>query len=128
MADFAKTNLMEIDDGVARDEVEGRFTRSLLGSEQFGISHFRYAPGFRAKDGHRHRVQEEAYLVLGGSGRIRLDDEILELARWDLVRVAPSVVRGFEAGPDGLEVIAVGGTRPADGDGELVADRWPAGS
>jgi uncharacterized cupin superfamily protein len=125
VADFAKTNLMEVEDGVARDEVEGRFTRSLLGSEQFGVSHFRYAPGFRAKDGHRHGVQEEAYLVLGGSGRIRLDDEVLELARWDLVRVAPSVVRGFEAGPDGLEVLAVGGTRPEGGDGELVADRWP---
>jgi mannose-6-phosphate isomerase-like protein (cupin superfamily) len=125
MSDFKKKNLMEIDDSVGRDEVEGRFSRSLLGSEQFGISHFRYAPGFRAKDGHRHEVQEEAYLVLSGSGRIRLDDEVLELARWDLVRVAPRVVRGFEAGPEGLEVIAVGGTRPEDGDGELVADRWP---
>ena len=62
--------------------------------------------------------------MLGGSGRIRLDDEVLDLARWDLVRVAPSVVRGFEAGPDGLEVLAVGGTRPEGGDGELVADRW----
>ena len=125
MADFAKTNLMEIEDGVSRDEVEGRFTRSRLGTEQFGISHFRYAPGFRAKDGHRHEVQEEAYLVLGGSGRIRLDDEAIELAKWDLVRVAPRVVRGFDAGPDGLELIAVGGTRPEDGDGEPVADRWP---
>ena len=125
MADFAKTNLMEIEDGVSRDEIEGRFTRSRLGTEQFGISHFRYAPGFRAKDGHRHEVQEEAYLVLGGSGWIRLDDEAIELAKWDLVRVAPTVVRGFEAGPDGLEVIAVGGTRPEDGDGKLVADRWP---
>lgn len=125
MSDFEKKNLMEIDDSVSRDEVEGRFSRSLLGSEQFGISHFRYAPGFRAKDGHRHEVQEEAYLVLAGSGRIRLDDEVLELGRWDLVRVAPRVVRGFEAGPEGLEVIAVGGTRPEDGDGELVADRWP---
>jgi mannose-6-phosphate isomerase-like protein (cupin superfamily) len=125
MTDYAKKNLMEIEDGVGRDEIEGRFSRKFLDSEQLGISHFRFAPGFRAKDGHRHEVQEEAYVVLGGSGRIRLDDEVLELGKWDVVRVAPSVVRGFEAGDDGLEVLAVGGTKPEGGDGELVADRWP---
>jgi quercetin dioxygenase-like cupin family protein len=125
MTDYAKKNLMEIEDGVGRDEIEGRFSRKFLDSEQLGISHFRFAPGFRAKDGHRHEVQEEAYVVLGGSGRIRLDDEVLELSKWDVVRVAPSVVRGFEAGDDGLEVLAVGGTKPEGGDGELVADRWP---
>jgi quercetin dioxygenase-like cupin family protein len=125
MTDYAKKNLMEIEDGVDRDEIEGRFSRKFLDSEQLGISHFRFAPGFRAKDGHRHEVQEEAYVVLGGSGRIRLDDDALELSKWDVVRVAPSVVRGFEAGDDGLEVLAVGGTKPEGGDGELVADRWP---
>ena len=125
MTDYAKKNLMEIEDGVGRDEIEGRFSRKFLDSEQLGISHFRFAPGFRAKDGHRHGVQEEAYVVLGGSGRIRLDDEVLELSKWDVVRVAPSVVRGFEAGDDGLELLAVGGTKPESGDGELVADRWP---
>jgi mannose-6-phosphate isomerase-like protein (cupin superfamily) len=125
MSDYAVKNLMEIEDGTNASEIEGRFSRKLLGSKQFGISHFRYGPGFRATSGHRHEVQEEAYVVVGGSGRIRLDDEVIELRRWDVVRVAPQVVRGFEAGPEGLEVIAVGGERPEGGDGELVADRWP---
>jgi len=76
--------------------------------------------------GHRHEVQEGAYLVLGGSGRIKLDDDVLDLRKWDVVRVAPSVVRGFDAGPDGLELIAIGGSKPEGGDGERVDDRWPA--
>lgn len=125
MTDFAVKNLMEIEDASSRPEVEARFARKFLDSEHLGVSHFRYSPGFRAVDGHSHEVQEEVYLVLGGSGRIRLDDEIVELRRWDAVRVAPSVVRGFEAGPEGLEVIAIGSDKPEGGDGALVADRWP---
>ena len=125
MSDYAVKNLMEIEDSTGVEGIEGRFSRGLLDSEQLGISHFRYAPGRRATSGHRHEVQEEAYVVVGGSGRIKLDDEVIELRRWDVVRVAPHVVRGFEAGPDGLEVIAVGGPRPKDGDGEFVANRWP---
>jgi mannose-6-phosphate isomerase-like protein (cupin superfamily) len=125
MTDFAVKNLMEIEDAVDAPEIEGRFSRKFIDSEQLGVSHFRYAPGFRAKDGHSHKVQEEAYVVLGGSGRIRLDDEIVDLRRWDVVRVAPSVVRGFEAGPEGLEVLAIGGEKPEGGDGVRAADRWP---
>lgn len=126
MARFAVTNLMEIDDLFEGPEIEARFARKQLDSEQLGISHFRYAPGFTARDGHHHKLQEEAYVVLSGSGRIRLDDEVVELKRWDVVRVSPEVVRGFEAGPEGLELLAVGGEKPAGGDGVRDADRWPA--
>jgi quercetin dioxygenase-like cupin family protein len=62
---------------------------------------------------------------VSGSGRIRLDDEVRELRPWDVVRVAPSVVRGFEAGSDGLEVIAVGGPKPEGGDGVPSDSPWP---
>ncbi len=68
--------------------------------------------------------QEEAYLVVSGSGRVKLDDEIVELRQWDLVRVAPETVRAFEAGPGGLEVVAIGSDRPEGGDGVAVADWW----
>ena len=125
VSDYAIKNLMEIEDSTGVEGIEGRFGRKFLDSEQLGISHFRYAPGRKAVHGHRHEVQEEAYVVVAGSGRIKLDDEVIELRQWDVVRVAPHVVRGFESGPEGLEVIAVGGTRPEDGDGEFVADRWP---
>jgi mannose-6-phosphate isomerase-like protein (cupin superfamily) len=62
--------------------------------------------------GDRHRAQEEAYVVVGGSGRAKLDDEVVELSVWDVLRVAPAVVRSFEAGPEGLEVICMGGRTP----------------
>ena len=59
------------------------------------MSYFGYAPDTRGTTGHRHREQEEIYVVLRGSGRVRLDDEVFELAQWDVVRVSPQVVRGF---------------------------------
>jgi mannose-6-phosphate isomerase-like protein (cupin superfamily) len=74
--------------------------------------------------GHRQREQEDAYVVVGGSGRVRLDDEIVELRRWDVVRVAPEVVRGFGGGPDWLELIAIGGPKPEAGDGVPVQNWW----
>ena len=128
MSDYAIKNLLEIEDATGdREGIEGRFSRKYIDSAELGISHFRFAPGFRATGGHRHEVQEEAYVVVGGSGRLRLDDDVVDLRQWDVVRVAPQVVRGFEAGPEGLEVIAVGGSKPEGGDGEAVPDRWPQG-
>jgi mannose-6-phosphate isomerase-like protein (cupin superfamily) len=126
MPDYTIKNLKELDD-VAADrpgDVEARFGRNHLDSEHLGVSFFRYGPGFRSPIGHRHREQEEAYVVVSGSGRIRLDDEVIELRQWDVVRVAPAVVRAFEGGPAGIEVIAVGSDRPEGGDGEMVKDFW----
>jgi quercetin dioxygenase-like cupin family protein len=125
MSDYAIKNLMDVEpsNGGPGEEIDVRFTRRHLDSEQLGVSWFRYGPGFRTI-GHRHEVQEEAYVVVGGSGRIKLGDELLELRRWDVVRVAPQTARGFEGGPDGMEVIAIGGSRPADGDGSRIEDFW----
>ena len=89
------------------------------------MSHWRYAPSTRNPGGHSHREQEEAYVVVAGSGRVRLDDEVREIKQWDVVRVAPEVVRQFEAGPDGLELIAVGGPKPEGGDGVRAETPWP---
>jgi mannose-6-phosphate isomerase-like protein (cupin superfamily) len=74
--------------------------------------------------GHRHREQEEAYVVVEGSGRVKLDDEVIDLRQWDVVRVAPSVARAFEGGSEGLGLIAIGSDRPEGGDGERVDDFW----
>ena len=127
MPDYTIKNLKEVEDSAAErgPGIEARFGRKHLDSEHLGVSFFRYGPGFRTGVGHRHREQEEAYVVVGGSGRIRLDGEVVELRPWDVVRVAPQVVRAFEGGPDGLELIAIGNDRPEGGDGELVNDFWP---
>jgi mannose-6-phosphate isomerase-like protein (cupin superfamily) len=124
MSDFSIKNLMEVDSSSPAGGVEARFGRSHLDSTELGVSYLRYGPGLRSKFGHHHREQEEAYVVVGGSGRIKLDDEILDLKGWDVVRVAPQVVRAFEGGPEGLEIIAVGGSKPEGGDGVRVNDFW----
>jgi mannose-6-phosphate isomerase-like protein (cupin superfamily) len=104
--------------------MEARFARGEIGSEHLGVSFFRAEPNFRQPFGHRHGEQEEAYLILEGSGRARLGDETVELKPWDILRVAPHVMRCFESGPDGLAYIAVGNDRPEGGDGEMVQGFW----
>jgi mannose-6-phosphate isomerase-like protein (cupin superfamily) len=128
MSAFSRINLRDIEDSVAGrvEGLEGRFARKHLDSRDLGVSLWRYAPGYRAKSGHKHRVQEEAYVVVSGSGSLLVDGEVLELRLWDVVRVAPECARAFAAGPDGLELIAVGGPKPEGGDGEEVPAAWPA--
>ncbi|HSO98253.1 MAG TPA: hypothetical protein VLP43_04815 [Solirubrobacteraceae bacterium] len=128
MPDYTLTNMLrDVPDAAAQrsDDIEAHFARSHIDSEHLGVSLFRYGAGFRAPFGHRHREQEEVYVVTSGSGRVRLEDEIVELAQWDILRVAPQVARGFEAGPDGLEILAVGNDRPEGGDGEMLPEFWP---
>jgi quercetin dioxygenase-like cupin family protein len=127
MSRFAKVNLLEVEDSVAGrvEGLEGRFGRKYLESRDLGVSLFRYAPNLRSSTAHSHREQEEAYVVVAGSGRILLDDEIQELQAWDVIRVAPEVVRAFEAGPDGLDIIAIGGPKPEEGDGVRATAAWP---
>jgi quercetin dioxygenase-like cupin family protein len=130
MTDYAIVNLLEIDDSVEGrlPGLEGRFSRKYLASRDLGISHWRYAPNTRNPGGHSHREQEEAYVVVAGSGRVRLDDEVRDIVQWDVIRVAPAVVRAFESGPDGLDLIAVGGPKPEEGDGVPSDAPWPDAS
>ena len=126
MSDYTIVNLKEIDNsaGAYAPDLEAYLGRKHLDSEHLGVSYFRYGPGFRSGMGHSHREQEEVYVVVNGSGRIKLNDEIVELRQWDVVRVAPATVRALEGGPDGLEVLAVGSDRPEGGDGVRAEDWW----
>jgi quercetin dioxygenase-like cupin family protein len=124
---FAIVNLLDVEDSVGdrAPGIEGRFGRKHLDSRDLGVSLFRYAPSLRSPMAHSHREQEEAYVVVSGSGRVLLDDDVRELHQWDVVRVAPDVVRAFEAGPDGLDIVAVGGPKPEEGDGVMGSANWP---
>ncbi len=126
MTGFTVKNLRDVDNsaGDRQPGLEARFARKHLDSDHLGVSYFRYDPNFRTPFGHRHREQEEAYVVVGGSGRAKLDDEVIELSEWDVLRVSPEVVRSFEGGPEGLALIAVGNDRPEGGDGEMVQEFW----
>jgi mannose-6-phosphate isomerase-like protein (cupin superfamily) len=125
MPDWTKKNFDQLPDVSPPDAgLQWRFAREALGSPELGVSRFTYEPGARMPWSHRHGVQEEAYVVVGGSGRAKLDDEIVELAVWDVLRVAPAVARSFEAGPEGLDVICIGGRKPEGGDNVRVDDFW----
>jgi mannose-6-phosphate isomerase-like protein (cupin superfamily) len=89
-------------------DLEFRMATKALGLEQSGLSIQSIPPGYRFPYGHTHQTQEEVYVVLHGSGRMKLDDEIVELEEWDAVRVPPGTWRGYEAGPEGLEIIVIG--------------------
>ena len=125
MPSWTKKNFTDLQDRSPPDApMEWRFAREALHSPELGVSRFTFEPGSRMPWGHRHREQEEAYVVVSGSGRAKLDAEIVELAEWDVLRVAPAVVRAFEAGPDGLDVICIGGRKPKRGDSERLPDFW----
>ena len=104
------------------DAQEARFANDDLETEQTGISLMRVKPGQRQAFAHRHDDAEEVYVVTAGSGRIKLDDEIIELSRLDAIRIAPGVVRQLEAGDEGLEYVAAGARH--EGDGELLPGWW----
>ena len=127
MSDYTIVNLLELEDSSQGNVpgIEGRFSRRHLHSRDLGVSHWRYAPGKRSAAAHSHREQEEAYVVIAGSGRVRLDDEVRDIRQWDVIRVAPEVVRAFESGSEGLELIAVGGPKPEGGDGVRSDSPWP---
>lgn len=123
---FTHTKLLDVSDSAAEfgysDTQEARFAKGDLETEETGVSHQRLKPEQRSPFGHKHEDAEEVYVVLSGSGRMKLDDEIIEVETLDAIRVAPEVMRAFEAGSDGLEVLAVGARH--DGDGEIVPGWW----
>jgi quinol monooxygenase YgiN len=124
---FQIVNLKDVEDSAAKfgygDIGEARFARGALGALETGLSLQRIRPGVRQAFGHRHHLDEETYIVLSGSGRVAVDDQVREVRRLDAVRVAPGSTRAFEAGPEGLELLATGTHRP--GDPEMVPGFWP---
>lgn len=104
------------------DVQEARFAKGDLDAEKTGVSHHRLKPGQRTPFGHKHKDAEEVYVVIAGSGRMKLDDEIIEVETLDAIRVSPEVVRAFEADSEGIEVLAVGARH--DGDGEVIPGWW----
>jgi len=122
---YTQVNLGELEDAAPAngfgERWEARVARTDLDAEQTGVTHFRLHPGKRSPFVHRHREAEEVYVILRGSGRVKLGDEVREVAELDAIRIAPELPRAFEAGPEGLEFIAFG---PHHADGEPVDDNW----
>jgi mannose-6-phosphate isomerase-like protein (cupin superfamily) len=123
---YSIKNLREVEDSAPKhgfsETQEARFPRGDLETQTTGLAYHVVRPGKRQAFGHRHQDAEEVYVVLAGSGRVKLDDEVLDISAMDAIRVAPTVGRAFEAGDEGLELLAFG-PRHA-GDGEIIQDFW----
>ncbi len=126
VSDYAIRNLREVEDMAIKygfsESQEARFPRGDLGAETTGLAYQVVRPGKRQAFAHRHHEAEEVNVVLAGSGRVRLDDDVVEIGPMDAIRVAPHVTRAFEAGPDGLELLVFGPHH--DRDAETVQDFW----
>jgi mannose-6-phosphate isomerase-like protein (cupin superfamily) len=108
-------------------DLEFRAATKLLGLERSGLTYQRVPPDYRFPYGHTHATQEEVYVVVGGGGRMAIDDEVVDLRQWDAVRVPPGSWRGYEAGPEGLELLVIGAPNLGDdprGDVEGRRDWW----
>ena len=125
MADHTHRNIKEVHDSAPEaglgEHGEMRFAKDALDAERTGLTYHRLNPGVHRAFGHRHQEAEEVYFVIDGSGRMKLDDEIVEIGRLDAIRVAPAIWRGFSAGADGLEMLAFGARHDDDGE---VDDQW----
>ena len=123
---YTHISLLDVEDAAPGngfgDHWEARVARTALGAQQTGVTHFRLKPGMRSPFTHRHIHAEEVYVVLAGSGRVKLGDDLADVRPLDAIRIAPEVARAFEAGPDGLELLAFGPHHEADG--EPVDDPW----
>ena len=129
MAGFTKVNLKDDVDDQAPNfglspNIEARMARVPLEMENSGISYQRIAANFRIPFAHKHKNQEEVYVVVSGSVRMKVEDEILDLKQWDAVRVHKDTMRGFEGGPEGGELLAIGAPNTGPGDAEMVQDWW----
>jgi mannose-6-phosphate isomerase-like protein (cupin superfamily) len=129
MAGYTAANLKEVDNqgpnfGLDEKDYELRMARVGLDCEHCGISYKRLAPNWREPFGHRHKRQEEITILVSGSARMKLDDEVIDLEPWSAVRVPPSTMRAAEAGPEGAELIVIGAPNTGPGDGETVPGWW----
>jgi mannose-6-phosphate isomerase-like protein (cupin superfamily) len=128
MGAYTLMNLEQVEDSAVKfglaPELEARFASKALGLERAGLSYQRLAPNVRSPFGHRHGEQEEIYILIEGSGRMKLNDEVVELRRLDAIRVASETIRAFEAGPEGATLLAFGAPGPNSADAEPIPGWW----
>jgi mannose-6-phosphate isomerase-like protein (cupin superfamily) len=129
MSDYTIKNLTEDVDNAAEQfglapDIEARFARDPLEATAFGLSYQRLAPDARFPYGHHHKTQEEVYVVVEGGGRMKLDDEVVDIGPWDAIRVGKDTVRSFEAGSDGLAFLAYGAPKTETQDAEMIPGWW----
>ena len=110
--------------GLDENDIQSRMAKDPLECEHCGISYIKLGPGWRLPFGHNHKTQEEVYVLVRGSARMKVEDDLIDLEPYTAVRVSPSTMRGYEGGPDGAELIVVGAPRTGAGDANVVPGWW----
>jgi mannose-6-phosphate isomerase-like protein (cupin superfamily) len=112
MTDFTKIALPDVKDMAPQFDQSGilqaHFATRDLALDQLGVSYLCLKPDQRIPWAHHHETQEELYVVQAGSGHVELDGERIPLQALDAVRIGATVERRLAAGPDGLDIIAIG--------------------
>ncbi len=129
MEGYRAVNLKDVENqgvkfGLDENDIQLRMAREPLGCASSGVSYLELGPGWRVPFGHSHKQQEEIYVLVNGSARMKIEDELVELRPWDAVRVAPETMRGLEGGPDGAELIAIGAPKTGPGDADIQQGWW----
>jgi len=128
MSDYTIVNLGDVENVAPKFQMpEGmdvRFPKRQLGCTIGGVGIEKLPSGVRTPFGHTHSEQEELYVIAEGSGRVKIEDEVRDLRTWDIVRVGSNTMRNFEAGPDGITIIAFGAPIAEENDGEIVPGWW----
>ena len=127
MSSYTKKNLKDVENQAPNfnmpKELDARFARSDIEGETLGLTVFKLDPGFRIPFGHKHSAQEEVYVVVRGSGRVKVDDDIIELREWDAIRFDQDAMRNVEAGPHGIEYLAFSAGNDSS-DAEMTPGWW----
>jgi hypothetical protein len=132
MSGYTKANLRndvpDMAEGRMPPGIEAHFAKKALDCEKSGVTYYKFGPDFHPPFGHKHSEQEEIYVIISGSARIKVEDDEIELTQLDAIRLAPDAVRAVKAGPDGCEMIAFGAPNPAEQDAEMLPNWWEDGS
>jgi mannose-6-phosphate isomerase-like protein (cupin superfamily) len=127
MGDYTRVNLKEVEDQAPKfgmDDLEFRTAREPLELSNSAVSYMRLSPNYRLPFGHTHNTQEELYVLVDGTARLKLGDEVIDLKPFDAVRIPKDTMRNLEGGPQGAVVILFGAPKTGPGDAQMAPDWW----
>ena len=130
MSDYTVIQVADAPDVLGDYPGEMRFLTGPLGAGQVALTWRRMPPdtGSRGSYGHRHRTQEELYLVASGALTFKLGDDVVKAGPGTAVRVPPGTWRGIHNDSAEDAILIITSIRIDDHEGEVETRDgfWPA--